>query len=340
MIKIGIIGLGYWGPNLVRNFSSTDGVEIKYLCDLDPKALSGWKRMHGVKLTADYREILKDPEVDAVAIATPVSSHYELASSALSAGKHVLLEKPMASNVRECMELIECAERKNLVLQVDHTYIYTGAVRKIKELVASGEIGDILYFDSVRVNLGLFQHDVNVVWDLAPHDLSIIDYVMDRRCVAVSGSGVANFGGGLENIAYATLYYESGAIAHLHVNWLSPVKVRRILIGGTKKMLVFDDLEPSDKLKIYDKGVDIKNGDKDGVYKALVQYRTGDMWAPKIDGAEALKYECAHFADCVKNSKKPVTDGAMGLKVVALIEAINASIASEGQKIYLEGNYI
>ncbi|MEK6758957.1 MAG: Gfo/Idh/MocA family oxidoreductase [Deltaproteobacteria bacterium] len=333
MLKTAVIGLGYWGPNLVRNLSKTKGVEVKYLCDLSQANLDNWKSFHGATLTTDYRDILSDPSIDAVAIATPVSTHFRLASDALNAGKHVLLEKPMALNVNECAELIRIAEDKKLVLQVDHTYLYTGAVRRIKEIVSSGELGDVLYFDSVRVNLGLFQHDVNVVWDLAPHDLSIMDYVIPHRCIAVSGSGISNFGGDLENIAFATLYFDSGVIAHINVNWLSPVKIRRIIIGGTKKMIVFNDLEPSDKLKIYDKGVDLKNSDMDGIYSTLVKYRTGDMLAPNVDGTEALKYECNHFAECIRTGARPITDGEMGMRVVALIAAINESIANDGKKI-------
>lgn len=333
-MNIGIIGFGYWGPNLVRNFSQMQDVNLKYLCDLYPENLARAKLMYrGVATTDDYRDILRDPSVDAIVIATPVSSHYRLAMDAIEAGKHVLLEKPMASTVAECSEIIIAAERKNLVLQIDHTYVYTGAIRKMKEIVDSNDLGKILYFDSVRINLGLFQHDVNVIWDLAPHDLSIMDYILSDRCLAVSGTGVSNFEGNHENIAYATMFLESGAIAHIHVNWISPVKVRRIIIGGDKKMLIFDELEPSDKLKVYDKGVDIKNGDSDELRKTLVQYRTGDMWAPKIDQTEALSYECRHFVDCIKEGKKPITDGEMGLRVVRLLEAINTSIASEGMKV-------
>ena len=336
-MNIGIIGLGYWGPNLVRNFAQMVGVNIKYICDLNPKTLENVKnKYHLAAATLDYREILDDPTVDAVAIATPVSTHYKLAKDALEAGKHLLLEKPMASSAKECEELVQIAEQNGLVLQVDHTFIYTGAVRKLKELVASGEVGDVLYFDSVRVNLGLFQHDVNVVWDLAPHDLSIIDHVLDDEVIAVSGTGVSHYGNNLENIAYVMLYLKSGAIAHLHLNWLSPVKVRQILIGGTKKMIVFDDMANSEKIKVYDKGVTIKKTSNEDIYKTLHQYRTGDMLAPKLDQLEALQYECEHFIHCIKEGETPMTDGHMGLRVVRLLEAIDVSIANEGSKVMIE----
>ncbi len=335
-MNIAVIGIGYWGPNLVRNFNQMYDVNVSYLCDLNQESLTRMKKIYSfAKTTQDYREILKDPSVNAVAIATPASSHYKIAKDALEAGKHVLLEKPMAESAKECEDLIRIAEENDLTLQIDHTYIYTGAVRKIKELLDNNELGETLYFDSVRVNLGLFQHDVNVIWDLAPHDLSIMDYLLGNNAVAVSASGLSCFNSNLESLAYITIYFASGRIAHFHLNWLSPVKIRRILIGGSKKMLVFDDLEASEKIKVYDKGVSIQNGDVDGIYKTLVQYRTGDMWAPQIDQTEALKYECRHFIDCIETKSRPMTDGRMGLRVVKLLKAINTSILNDGRKVYL-----
>jgi predicted dehydrogenase len=290
-MRIGLIGYGYWGPNLLRNFAEIDGVEVRWCADTRPDRQALAKRRYPLlEVTGDANDILKDPAVEAVVIATPVFTHYPLVRQALEHGKHVLVEKPMSRTVAECEELGELAEKKGLVLMVDHTFIYTGAVRKTKEMIDVGELGDLHYFDSVRVNLGLFQHDIDVVWDLAPHDLSILTYLFHERPKHVSAVGSDHMGSGLADIAYLSLHYEGRFIAHIHVNWLSPVKVRQILIGGSRRMLVYDDTEPSEKIRVYDRGVRITT--EEGIYSTLIDYRTGDMWAPKLELREALATEC------------------------------------------------
>lgn len=326
MIKIGIIGYGYWGPNLVRNFSETPGAAVAAVSDLNPKQLELVQRRYpGVKTTTDYQDLLRDPSIDAIAIATPVSTHFELGMAALKAGKHLWLEKPMTETAEQARRLIDEAERRNLVLIVDHTFVYTGAVRKMKELIDAGELGKVLYYDSIRVNLGLFQRDVSVIADLAVHDFSILDYLLGEHPVAVSANGTNHFPGTPENLAYITLFYDSGTIAHTNVSWLAPVKVRQILLGGTKKMITYDDLEPSEKVKVYDKGVSFTEDPKQ-IQEMRVGYRSGDMWAPKLIGTEALRVEGEHFVDCIVNKKVPQTDGQLGLRVVELIEATHASM--------------
>ncbi len=336
MIGIGVIGLGYWGPNLLRNVAESPGASLRTMCDVraDRLALAA-ARYPGVKATRDPGEVINDPSIAAVAIATPVSMHFELAMAALAAGKHVLVEKPLAPSSEQGRRLIDEADRRGLVLMVDHTFVYTGAVRKIGALLASGELGDLYYYDSVRVNLGLFQHDVNVIWDLAVHDLSIVDYVLPARPRAVSATGVSHVAGGHENIAYLTLFYDNNLIGHIHVNWLAPVKIRRTLFGGSQKMIVYDDLEPSEKIKVYDKGITLNNN-PERVYQMLVGYRAGDMWAPQLDAAEALRTEIGHFVDCVERGTPPMTDGHSGLRVVRLVEAACASMAARGRLIELD----
>jgi predicted dehydrogenase len=332
-VNIGIIGVGYWGPNLVRNFLSIDSVKKLICCDIDKNRLSFIKsKFPSVDVTTDYNEMIKDKNLSAIAIATPISTHYKFVREALINGKHVLVEKPIASNSKEAEELMKLADKHNLVLMVDHTFIYTGAVRKIKEIISNGEIGNIYYFDSVRVNLGLFQHDVNVIWDLAPHDLSIMDFVFNKKPVSVSAVGVRHING-IEDIAYITVNFADSVLAHFHVNWLAPVKIRKILIGGSKKMIVYDDIYTDEKVRVYDKGVDIKT--KEGIYDTLIQYRTGDMYSPKIDNSEALSLMCQHFIDCIKYSKKPITDGQAGLNVVKILEASEESIKSGGKIVKL-----
>lgn len=329
-MKVAIIGVGYWGPNLVRNFLNLNEVENVVACDCDESLLEKIRsRFIGVETEPNYEKVLERPDVQVVAIATPVSKHFEIAKKALLAGKHCWIEKPMTQSAAQAEELIALAEEKNLKLFVDHTFIYTGAVRKMKEVVSSGRLGDLYYFDSVRVNLGIFQHDVNVVWDLAPHDLSIMDYLIGKKPLAVSAVGSCHVGNDLADIAYITLQFENDFIAHLHVNWLAPVKVRKILIGGTKSMVVFDDMENSDKLKIYDTGIEVKN--REGIYETLVQYRTGDMLSPKLNQTEALAVATEHFIDCVLNDKNPITDGKSGLNVVRILEATSASINNNGK---------
>ena len=336
MIGVGIVGLGYWGPNLLRNFAETEGAEVRVVCDLRPERLApAAARFPRVRTTCDMKSVLADRTVDAVAIATPVSSHFELALAALEAGKHVLVEKPLTGSLEEGRRLIDEADRRRRVLMVDHTFVYTGAVRKMAELVANGELGDLYYYDSVRVNLGLFQHDVNVIWDLAVHDLSIMDYVLPMRPRAVSATGMTHVAGGHENIAYLTLFFDGSLIAHIHVNWLAPVKIRRSLIGGSQRMIVYDDLEPSEKLKVYDRGITL-NSNPESVYQLLVGYRAGDMWAPRLDTAEALKTEVAHFVECVSRGVTPATDGESGLRVVGLVEAASESMEARGRLVELD----
>ena len=336
MIKIGVIGYGYWGPNLVRNFAELSQATVAAVSDLDPRKLElVKKRFPAVKTTTNFQDLLKDPEIDAIAIATPVSTHFELGMAALKAGKHLWLEKPMTETSLQARKLVDEAERRGLVLHVDHTFIYTGAVRKMGELIKSGDLGKIYYYDSIRVNLGLFQRDVSVISDLAVHDFSILDYLLGESPTAVSASGINHFPGTPENLAYITLFYDSGTIAHCNVSWLAPVKVRQILVGGSNKMITYDDLEPSEKIKIYDKGISFTSDPKQ-IHEMRVGYRTGDMLAPKIDGSEALRVEGDHFVDCIMNKKTPQTDGRLGLRVVELIEAATSSMRGRGETVYMQ----
>jgi predicted dehydrogenase len=336
MIKIGIIGYGYWGPNLVRNFAETPGTAVAAVADLNPKQLELVSRRYpAVKVTTDFQDLLRDPSIDAIAVATPVSTHFELGMAVLRAGKHLWIEKPMTETSLQARQLIDEADRRNLVLLVDHTFIYTGAVRKMGEIIRSGDLGRVYYYDSVRVNLGLFQRDVSVISDLAVHDFSILDYLLGEHPVAASASGINHFPGTPENLAYVTLFYDSGTIAHANVNWLAPVKVRQILIGGSKKMITYDDLQPSEKIKVYDKGVSFTD-DPQQIQEMRVGYRTGDMWAPKVSGAEALQVESEHFVDCIKNKKVPETDGQLGLRVVELIEATSSSMRGKGETVHIK----
>jgi len=334
MLTVGVIGYGYWGPNLVRNFVANDDAQVAMVADTQPRRLEQVKKRYpAIKTTTSARDIFRADDIDAVAIATPVVTHYDLALAALQAGKHVLVEKPMASSSEQAQRLIEEAEKRNLVLMVDHTFVYTGAVRKIADLISRGELGDIYYYDSTRVNLGLFQHDVNVIWDLAVHDLSIIEYVLNKQPRAVSATGMSHVPGEPENIAYLTIYYENDLIAHINVNWLAPVKIRRTLIGGSKQMVVYDALEPSEKIKIYDKGIDVETAEE--IYDRLISYRTGDMYAPKLDATEALQREVAHFVHCVSTGETPETDGHAGLRVVKILEAATQSIRERGTVVEL-----
>jgi len=335
VIGIAVVGYGYWGPNLVRNFSEAPDSRVVAVADLSPARLEqASRRFPGITVTRDYRDVLRDASVDAVVIATPVSSHFELSMAALAHGKHVLVEKPIASSTSEATRLIDEAAWRRLVLMVDHTFVFNPAVRKIRELVTSGEIGDLYYYDSVRINLGLFQHDVNVLWDLAVHDLSIMDYVLDDKPVAVSASGLAHVRGRPENIAYLTMFFEpsKNLIGHVHVNWLAPVKVRRTLLGGSRRMIVYDDLEASEKVKVYDRGISL-NPKPENVYEMLVGYRAGDMWAPNLPVTEALQTEARHFLSCIESGGTPVTDGAAGLRVVQLLEAASTSMQHRGDVV-------
>jgi predicted dehydrogenase len=349
MIGIAVVGYGYWGPNLVRNFWDTPGARLVSVCDLRPERLTGVQgRYPAVEITSSFDDVLNDPRVDAVAIATPVSSHYDLALRALQSGKHVFVEKPIAATADQAQRLVDEAARRGLVLAVDHTFIHTGAVRKMRQLVDDG-LGQVYYYDSVRVNLGLFQHDVSVIWDLAVHDLSIMDFVLPAKPVAVSATGVSHVAGEPENIAYLNLFFENNLIAHIHVNWLAPVKIRRTLVGGSSKMIVYDDLEPSEKIKVYDKGITVNgngnghgnghgngNGNGEKRYQMLVGYRTGDMWAPQLDMKEALGIELREFVKCIETGATPVADGQAGLRVVRILESATKSLAERGRVIELD----
>ena len=346
MLKLGVVGYGYWGPNIVRNFLSQPDCRIVAICDKNPKAVAQVLSRHpAVHASSNPDEVMSSPEIDAVAVVTPVSTHYDLAKKALENGKHVFVEKPFTATSAQAEELIELADRKNLQIMVDHTFLFNGAVRKIKELVDEGVLGPLYYYDSTRVNLGLFQHDVNVIWDLAPHDLSIIDYLIGLEPELVVATGGAHLNG-LADMAYITLYFPKNIIAHLNVNWLSPVKVRTTLVGGERKMLVWNDLEPSEKVKVYDKGIQVTDthdesrqrlkalveakvfevGAEQAVHDLLVSYRSGDMWAPRVDQTEALQLEARYFLDCVASGKKPINDGRAGLRVVRMLEAADESL--------------
>lgn len=332
-MNIAVVGLGYWGPNLVRNFLQSSLVEGVFCYDKDSKRVSYIKeKFPMVGIFSSYEEVLSASYIDAVVIATPVSTHFPLAKKALEHGKNVLCEKPLTGNLKEAEELVELSKKMDKILMVDHTFVYTGAVQKLKEIIDSGELGELLYYDSVRVNLGLFQHDVNVVWDLASHDLSVVNYLSSSFPTAISAVAMRHFNA-LEDIAYIILHFDGPFIAHFHVNWIAPVKIRTILIGGTKKMAVYDDMQTSEKIRIYDKGVDIET--RNGVYKALVQYRRGDMYSPMVNTGEALSFLVSEFVGAIKEKRKPLTDGEDGLSVVRLLEAAGQSIREGGKRVKL-----
>jgi predicted dehydrogenase len=333
MIRIGVIGYGYWGPNIVRNLRGLDGCRVWAVCDRSPAALKRIQHAYpDLPATTQSSELLESPDIDAIAVVTPVGAHFKLAKAALENGKHVFVEKPFTSTVQQAEELIELAERKNLKIMVDHTFLFTGAVRKIRELVDEGVLGSLYYYDSTRVNLGLFQHDVSVVWDLAPHDLSIMSFLIPEEPEAVIATGQAHLNGHVD-VAFITVYFPGNTIAHINVNWLSPVKVRTTLIGGERKMLVWNDLEADEKIKIYDKGVQMGNGQ--GLYELMVSYRSGDMWAPRVEQAEALRVELAYFVDSIVKDRTPINDGVAGLRVVKLLEAADRSLAERGRAVAL-----
>src|SRR5881296_2138586 len=333
MIRTGVIGYGYWGPNIVRNLRSLEGCQLAAVCDQSPAALQRVRQAYpDLPVTRKPYDLLTSPEIDAIAVVTPVSTHFDLAKVALENGKHVFVEKPFTSTTQQAEQLIELANRKNLRIMVDHTFLFTGAVRKIRQLIEEGVLGDLYYYDSTRVNLGLFQHDISVIWDLAPHDLAIMDFLIQEKPEAVIATGEAHLNG-VVDIAFLTIYFPGNTIAHLNVNWLSPVKVRTTLIGGEKKMLVWNDLEADEKIKVYDKGVQMNNGQD--LYELLVSYRSGDMWAPRVDQAEALKVELAYFIECVAKGQIPLNDGAAGLRVVKMLEAADQSLKASGRAIEL-----
>jgi radical SAM protein with 4Fe4S-binding SPASM domain len=333
-IRVAIVGCGYWGPNMARNFSFLDDAELTTLCDTSEQRVTDLGRRYpGASTTTQLETVLADPQVDAVVVCTPVHTHFGIAHAALEAGKHVLVEKPMAHSVEAAETLVQLADSRGLTLMVDHTFVYSGAVQKIKAILDSGELGDILYFDSVRINLGIFQNDVNVIWDLTPHDLSIMDYLLRRQPLWVSAMGSTHFGE-RENLAYLTMKFDSSLIAHVHVNWLAPVKLRQTLIGGSQKMIVYDDLEPSEKIKIYDKGVALSSNPS-ARKRALVDYRRGDMHAPYIDKVEPLQAVCQEFVDAIVEERAPRTGGKVGLRVVQLLEAAQESLDRDGDRIPL-----
>jgi predicted dehydrogenase len=335
-MKIGLIGFGYWGPNLARNFSANPDFELAAICDFSADRLARARRFYPrTFLCSTIDEFFGLNELDAVAIATPVATHYELAKRALESGRHVWLEKPMTESVAQAESLIELAERRNRVLLVDHTFVYTGAVRKIKQIIDRGELGELMYYDSTRINLGLFQQDINVIWDLAPHDISIMDYLMPFKKQAVSATGLHYFGNGLVPKSLLTVYLDGNLVAHINVSWVSPLKVRQTLIGGTLKMIVYDDNQLSEKVKIYDKGVELNSTDKEEIYHLKVQYRVGDMYSPKLDDYEALALETEHFVDCIQNSKTPLTGGREGLEVVKVLVAAQESLNNRGLPVGL-----
>jgi len=334
MVNFGVVGYGYWGPNVVRNLDGLEGARVRAISDKSPVALAkAEKAVPAARATADANEIIRSPEIDAVAIITPVWTHFELAKAALENGKHVFVEKPFTSNAAQAEELINLAARKNLQIMVDHTFLFTGAVRKIKQLLDADTLGKLYYYDSTRVNLGLFQHDVNVIWDLAPHDLSIMDYLIDGNAEQIVATGQTHLNRH-EDVAFITLYFPNDVIAHINVNWLSPVKVRMTLIGGEKKMLVWNDLEADEKIKVYDKGVKVTS--REGVYNLLVNYRSGDMWAPHLEPVEALRLELGYFVECITKNLTPFNDGLAGLRVVKMLEAANQSLRNRGAAVHLE----
>src|SRR5579863_3336665 len=333
VIKFGVVGYGYWGPNVVRNLDRLDQTKVVAVCDKSVAARRKVAKAYpDVLVTDDAAELMSSPDIDAIAVVTPVWTHYELAKAALLNGKHIFVEKPFTSNAAQAQELIELAAQRNLKIMVDHTFLFTGAVTKIKQLLDDGSLGKLYYYDSTRVNLGLFQHDVNVVWDLAPHDLSIIDHLIEQTPEAISATGQTHLNGH-EDVAYITVYFPDKVIAHINVNWLSPVKVRTTLIGGEKKMLVWNDLEADEKIKVYDKGVNVTS--REGLYNLLVHYRSGDMWSPQLEQGEALRQELSYFVECVSSGQDPFNDGSAGLRVVRMLEKANESLGKKGALVYL-----
>jgi predicted dehydrogenase len=333
MINIGIVGYGYWGPNLVRNFQNSKDATVRAVCDLNPASQARVKAVYpAIETCGDALAMSQRRDLDAIVIATPVSTHFELAMAALRHDKHVLIEKPMTQTAAEAQALIDEAARRHKTLMVDHTFVYTGAVRKIRSLVEAGELGDVLYYDSVRINLGLFQHDVNVLYDLATHDIAIMSHVVPHRACAVSATGISHIAGEPENTAYLTVFFEGNCIGHIHANWLSPVKIRHTLVGGSRRMVVYNDLDPSESVKVYDRGVTV-SANRESVYEMLISYRSGDMLAPQIDRTEALHREAAHFLDCIATGATPTSDGQAGLDVVRILEAASTSMADRGRPV-------
>lgn len=334
-VGIAVVGYGYWGPNLLRNFQTTEGAVARFCCDHSEARLALVRRRHpGVETTTRLEDVLASPEVHAVAIATPVSTHYELARCALEAGKHVLVEKPLTQRVDQSEELVSMADKKGLVLMVDHIFVYSPPVLKMKEIVASGRLGKLFFIDSVRINLGLIQHDVNVIWDLAPHDLSIVDHLVGREPRSLSAFGAVHAKDGIEDVAYLNLDYGDGLIANFHVNWLSPVKVRSMIIGGSEQSLIYNDLDLSERVKVYDRGITVTDN-QEARRQVLINYRSGDVWSPNLPNAEPLARMTAHFVECIQEGHTPITDGRAGLRIVKILDAAQRSIKAQGGRVVL-----
>ncbi len=333
VVRIGVLGYGYWGPNLARNIASSPATELVAIADLDTNRLVSARRAHPVaRLTTEFETVISDPSIDAVAIATPAATHFALASRAIANGKHVLITKPLATRLKDAVTLVDMARKMVVKILVDHTFLFTGAVRRMKQYIDEGELGELYYFDSTRINLGIFQHDANVIWDLAPHDLSILTYLVDRPVRSVAAIGARHLGQAMENMAYVTLQFDDGFLAHIHVNWLAPAKVRQTIVGGSKKMLVFNDMEMSDKLRVYDSGAQLAETAED-IRKTLVEYRTGDVLSPKIDKTEALELEINHFARVCRGEESAISSGELGISVVRLIEAAQKSLRGGGAPV-------
>lgn len=334
MLRVGLVGYGYWGPNLARNFNANPDCRLTRIADMSERrrALAA-ASYPDTEVVEHDRLVTEADDIDVVIVATPVFTHYPLAKTAIEHGKHVWVEKPMTSTSEQGREITALAAAKGVTLMVDHTFLFTGAVQKMKQLIDSGELGELYYYDSVRINLGLFQHDINVIWDLAPHDLSIMDYLLGPSARAVAAQGCGHFNTGLEDVGYVTVYYDNNLLAHFHVNWLSPVKLRRTVVGGSNKMLLWDDLDPEERLKIYDKGMDVAT--REGVYRILATPRVGEMYAPVVPNTEALKLEVEYFVECIKEKKTPFNDGAAGTRIVAMLEATDRSLKEGGRIVEL-----
>ncbi len=335
MVGVAIVGYGYWGPNLARNFDEAEGTRVEMICDQDPQRLAKARRRHpAAEGTTRFEDVLNNPRVQAVAIATPVQTHYDLARRAIEAGKHVLVEKPLTMRADHAEDLCKRAKKKGVVLMVDHIFVFSPAVVQLKQIVDSGKLGDIFFIDGVRINLGLFQHDVNVVWDLAPHDISIVDLLLQRLPLSLSAFGSTHANDQIEDVAYLNLDYGGGLIANFHVNWLSPVKVRQMIIGGSKRSLIYNDLDASEKIKVYDRGISVAKTQEER-HKVLISYRSGDIWAPNVPTIEPLSRMTSHFADCIRRGKDPITNGQAGLRIVRILEAAQRSIKAQGRRITL-----
>jgi predicted dehydrogenase len=338
-LKVAVVGAGYWGPNLVRNFQNHLGSELLWVCDIDKsRAAQAVGRYSTVRITDELDDVLDDPDVEALAVATPAATHCKIALNALEAGKHLLVEKPLASSVAEGEAIVELAEERGLTVMCDHTYCYTPVVQKIRDLVATGTLGDIQYIDSVRINLGIVQQDIDVFWDLAPHDLSILDFVLPDRWqpTAVAAHGGDPIHAGHPCLGYLTMPLTGGAIAHIHVNWLSPTKIRTMIIGGSRRTLVWDDINPSQRLSVFDRGVDVADrSDSEVRRETLVSYRLGEMVAPALPESEALQSTVREFAAAVRERRPPLTDGRAGLRVLRVLEAADSSLEQQGRLIPL-----